>query len=444
MTGGRAAARADRPVTFAALFRVGEYRALWGSGLVSRAGDQLARVALALLVFDRTGSAFLTALTYSLTMLPALVGGPLLGGLADRYPRRDLIIACNLLRAVLGAGMALPMVPFPVLCVLLFAMQLLGSPERAAYSALIRDVLPDEVYSLGVAANQLTYQVTVLAGFAGGAVVVAGIGAHPALAVNAATFVCCALFMRVGVRPRPAAAAGASMRKPIGGMEGVRVIAGSPRLRSVLAIALLAGFFVVPEGLAVPYAAQIHVPRGGIGLLLAAFPAGNVIGMLLIGRSLRQETQVRVMGPLTVLTGIPLIVCATLPGLAVSCLLWTLSGVAGAYQVIAQAEFVRALPGHQRGQALGLAASAITAIQGGGVLIGGVLAGDVGAATTIALTGAAGVVTGVPLAMFWCRARTSVSPSAQQPPSLRPCTPCTQPTLRRPDGSLRTPPSVTL
>lgn len=193
--------------------------------------------------------------------------------------------------------------------------------------------------------------------------------------------------------------------------EGFRLIVGSPRLRTILALALLAGFFVIPEGLAVPYAAQIHMPRRLIGVLLGAIPAGNVIGMFLIGRMLRRDAQVRSLGPLAAFAGLPLTACALQPGMTVSAALWTLTGVGAAYQVIAQAEFVRAVPEHQRGQAFGLAAPAITAIQGIGLLLGGVLADHIGAATTIGITGAAGLVTGTPLAMAWRRVRTTTTAS---------------------------------
>ena len=400
--------RAERPVTFTALFRIGEYRALWSSTLISSIGDQLARVALALLVFDRSGSPFLTSLTYALTMLPAILGGPLLGGLADRYARRDLIIACNVLRALLGVAMALPMMPLAVLCVLVFALQLVDSPERAARTALIRDVLSDDVYALGVTANQLTYQVTLLTGFTVGAVVVSMIGPYPALAVNAATFGCCALIVRSGVRRRPAAELSPTRRRT-GAAEGVRLIMGSAWLRSVLALALLAGFYVVPGGLAVPYAAQLHLPPQAVGLLLGAIPAGNVVGMLLIGRVLPHTAQVKTLGPLAALAGLPLAACALHPGLVASVGLWSLTGVAAAYQVIAQAEFVRALPDHRRGQALGLAVPAIIAVQGVGLLLGGVLADHIGPTSTIAVTGAAGVVTGIPLALAWHRVQTTTT-----------------------------------
>jgi hypothetical protein len=59
----------------------GEFRGLWAAFALSLAGDQLAQVALAVLVFQATGSAVATAAAYAVSLLPWLVGGPLLSGL---------------------------------------------------------------------------------------------------------------------------------------------------------------------------------------------------------------------------------------------------------------------------------------------------------------------------------------------------------------------------
>ncbi len=80
----------------------------------SLVGDQLARVALSVLVFTQTGSGLLTAGVYALTYLPSLLGSILLGSLADRMPRRALLVTGDLVRAVLLAVMALPGVPLGV------------------------------------------------------------------------------------------------------------------------------------------------------------------------------------------------------------------------------------------------------------------------------------------------------------------------------------------
>ena len=103
MTGG-----SGRGAGLGQALRVPEFRALWAAELVSVAGDQLARVGLSVLVFGRTGSAAWAAATYALTFLPALVGGVLLGRLADRHPRRQVMIVCDLVRALLVALMVLP------------------------------------------------------------------------------------------------------------------------------------------------------------------------------------------------------------------------------------------------------------------------------------------------------------------------------------------------
>src|SRR5882757_9677244 len=109
----------DTPATFREVLAVGEFRALWIAQMQSRFGDQMARVAIAVLVFERTDSPLLTALTYALTFLPPLVSAPLLSGLADRYPRRTVYVVADGYRAVLVGVMAIPAVPLPVVGVLL-------------------------------------------------------------------------------------------------------------------------------------------------------------------------------------------------------------------------------------------------------------------------------------------------------------------------------------
>ena len=70
------------------MFAVGEFRYLWLAQVLSVLGDQLARVAMTVLVYDQTRSAFWAALTYAVTLVPWLLGGLALSGLADRLPRR--------------------------------------------------------------------------------------------------------------------------------------------------------------------------------------------------------------------------------------------------------------------------------------------------------------------------------------------------------------------
>ena len=94
--------------TLGGVVRSREFRRLWIADAQSLVGDQLARVALSILVFEQTRSGLATALVYALTFLPAVVGNILLGSLADRFPRRDVLVIGDLARGGLLASMAIP------------------------------------------------------------------------------------------------------------------------------------------------------------------------------------------------------------------------------------------------------------------------------------------------------------------------------------------------
>lgn len=379
-----------------------EFRALWSAELGSILGDQLARVALSLLVFDRTGSAAATATTYALTMLPSLASGALLGGLADKFPRRLVMVVCDLTRAVLIAAMAVPAMPLPVLAALLVAAQLASAPFSSAQGATLPLVLPGDLYPMGQTVRQITHQAATVAGFAGGGLLVVALGPNTALAIDAATFALSAAVIGLGVRPRPAPLTGTMTKIS----AGARLIWSDRRLRVLALAAWLAGFSVVPEGLAAPFAAQSGANPALVGVLMAADPVGAVLGGLWLARVPPQERS-RLMGPMMVGTSLPLVGYLAGPPVAVAVVLLALSGVCSAYQITAGSTFVRLVPDDRRGQALGFAAAGLVAAQGVGIACGGVLAQGLGSASgAIFVAGAAGTLGALAAAAAWSGIRT--------------------------------------
>ena len=87
--------------TFRDVCAVREFRALWFSQILSAGGDRLALVALALLIYDRTRSPLLAAIAYAAGTLPYLIGALFLSGIADRFPRREVMVTCDVVRAAL-------------------------------------------------------------------------------------------------------------------------------------------------------------------------------------------------------------------------------------------------------------------------------------------------------------------------------------------------------
>ncbi|MEV1114734.1 MFS transporter [Actinosynnema sp. NPDC049800] len=386
-----------------AVFRLREFRFLWAAELFSVLGDQLARVALAVLVYGRTQSALWAAVAYALTFLPALFGGVLLSWLADRRPRRAVMVGADLARAGLVAAMALPGLPLWALCALLVVVVLLGSPFTAAQGALLPDVLPGDLYERGLAVRQMTSQAAQLVGFAGGGVLVAAISPGLALVGDAVTFLVSAALIRIGVlnRPRAAAArdAGGSVRAV------VTSIATDPRRRVLVLLAWLVGWYVVPEALAAPYADRLGAGPAAVGVLMAADPLGSVLGAWLFVRHVPLHHRARLVGVLAVGAGIPLVLCAFHPGLVLTFALWSLSGAAStAYLFQTQSGFVRATPDAERGRAIGVAASGIIAAQGLAVFVGGWAADLWDPATATAAAGAVGALCSLACAVAWHRA----------------------------------------
>jgi len=147
----RGGAPEQAATTFRDVFAVAEFRALWAAQLLSVIGDQLARVALTVLVYDRTRSALLAAVTFVASIVPTFVGGVMLAWLADRYPRRRVMIACDVVRCALVLVMAIPGVPLAGLVTLLFLVTLVSAPFTSARAAIYPDVLAGDRYVMGVA-----------------------------------------------------------------------------------------------------------------------------------------------------------------------------------------------------------------------------------------------------------------------------------------------------
>ena len=393
-------------VTFRSVFAVGEFRAMWAAEALSQAGDQLARIALAVLVYQRTGSAALTGLTYALTLAPSFLGGVFLSGLADRFPRREVMVAADLIRAVLIGLVAIPGTPFAVICVLVAGVSFFQAPFKAAQLALLPAVLSGDHYVVGMGIRTITMQTAQMLGFAGGGVLINAINPYLALALDATTFAVSGLLVRFGVRYRPAAATGSTRQSFVASVgRGASLIWRDKGLRVLVLLGWLASFLIVYEGLAAPYTGEIGGGTIAIGLILASDPLGSVIGALVFSRWVSPKARPRVLGGLAIASCVPLLPCFAKPGLVISVALFALAGALGTAVVMqSTASFTRGVPDDRRAQALGLSNSGLATVQGLSPLLAGLLADQIGTATTVGIVGVFGLVIAIPAAFAWHRA----------------------------------------
>ncbi|EHR50875.1 arabinose efflux permease family protein [Saccharomonospora marina XMU15] len=405
----------QQPATYRAVFGSSEFRRLWLAHTLSVAGDQLARVALTILVYDRTASAGLAAVTYAVSYVPDFLGGALLAGIADRYSRRGVMVATDVARGVVVAVMALPGVPLAGQVGLLVVVQLLAAPFSAARQAVLPDILRGDSLVIGIGVISMTYQAGLVIGFGAGAVVVDAIGAAGALWVDSATFALSALVIRFGVRahpPAPGAAPTVRRRRWSGVTRGWRLVGGNPRLRALLVIACCSGFYVVPEGLAVPVADEIGAGTAAVGWLLAANPVGTVLGMLVLKR-ISPDRRLRLLGPLTVASSLVLVPTGWQPGLVVLVLLWTASGAFSAHDMVTQAAYVAEVPPEERGHAVGVAIASLRAAQGLAIVVSGLVAQLVSPIVVITAAAVLGTVVGAGASLSWARASSGQASSGQ-------------------------------
>ena len=408
MARGGATEQAAR-TSFRDVFAVAEFRALWIAQLLSVVGDQLARVALTVLVYDRTRSALLAAITFVVSIVPTFIGGVTLAWLADKYPRRAVMIASDIARGMLVVVMAIPGVPLAVLVVLLFVVTLAGAPFLAARAAIYPDVLTGDRYVMGIAVSLTTFQFAQVIGFAAGGVLVGFFGIRVSLLADAATFLISAFIVRACIRPRPApAGVMSSDREPsrlAAVVAGARLVFAGPALRTPMLFGWLAAFYNAPEGVVTPLAGALGGGATIVGVILAAQALGQVAGAVMFSRFVAPAVRLRFMGPLAVATCAVLVLFAWRPDLAVSLLILVVSGLFASYQLAANAAFVSATPQQQRSQAFGLAQGGMSLGQGTVLILAGAAAQHHAPARVIAVCGAVGAVLALAIALSWARYR---------------------------------------
>ncbi|HEX3649899.1 MAG TPA: MFS transporter [Pseudonocardiaceae bacterium] len=385
-----------------AVLAVREFRALWLAEAVSVAGDQLAKVALALTVYNRTGSALWTAVVYALSFLPALAGGLGLAYLADLYPRRTVMVTGSVAQAVFVAVMALPGMPLAAMCALLVGVGVAQAPAMAAQNALTREVFTqDESYYRSQDLRGITTNTVMLLGLAGAGLLVAAVGGSTALFADAGTFAVAAVLVRLFAHQRPVPVTG---RGRGSWSAGLRYVSREPRLRVLLWLSWVVGLAVVPEGLAAPLAAQLGAPPGAVGWLLAADPLGYVVGAFVLSRFVPTPLRQRWVGVLATASVAILLFFALPLSLAAALVLLALAGAAGAYQITVGASFISWVPNAVRGSAYGVARTGLRVAQGVGVAAGGALAEAMGSATgAVVVAGAVGVALAAPATFLWNR-----------------------------------------
>jgi predicted MFS family arabinose efflux permease len=270
----------------------------------------------------------------------------------------------------------------------------------AANSAVLPDVLDGDRYILGRSVFSLTGSATQIIGLGIGGAILAALPARRLLLAAGLCLLVAAVVARLGLRPRPARTASRSARgdsqagRPARGivratMAGNLELLADRTVRGLLLAQWLPAWFVTgAESLIVPYAGSLGLPPSAASPLLAATPAGMLLGDVIVGRFCRPAARQRLAFPLAALMGAPLLAFAFRPPLPVTGTLLFACGFGFAYLLGVQQPFLDSLPDGLRGQAFGLNSTGMMTGQGLIPPLAGGLAAVSGAGPAMATAGA--------------------------------------------------------
>lgn len=379
----------ERGATYREVFAEPRFRVLFFARTAAIAAESLRIFALSVLVFERTGSALLSALAFAAGFLPQLVGGVLLGALTDRIRPRPLIVGGYLAGGV--AALLVAVVPMPVAAQLtIIALVACGTPIfMGAAGRLVSEVLTGDAYVLGRSVLNVASSGAQLIGLAVGGVTVAALGAGQALLVAAGGQVVAAVIVRLGL-PDLDGVPGEKGSAVRASLTGAGELLGDPLIRRLLLVHWLPSACVAgAEALLVAYATARHFPAGSAGALMAALPVGMLVGDLIVGRWVRPAVRERLSRPLVLVAGLPLVLLfAGLP-LGGTLTLLAVSGAGAAFQLGLQRPLLEATPEPRRGQMFALLSTGMMTLQGLSPVVLGAVAQVSGTATAIAAAGAA-------------------------------------------------------
>lgn len=382
--------------TYRSVFAAREFRVLFAAMLMHILGFEFEILGLSVLVYAQTQSSFWTALAFSTGFAPQAVGGAFFTSLADRVPPRAVIAAGLLTRAAPGLVIGLrPTLPVPVMLALVAAAATAAPVFTAGISGLLPHVLDGDRYILGRSVFSLTGSATQIIGLGIGGAILAALPARTLLLAAGISLLLAALIARQGLRPRPArtdhATAHGIVRATLAG--NIELFADRTVRRLLLAQWLPAWFVTGAESLIIPYTGSLGQPATAASPLLAAVPAGMLLGTVIVGRLCRPPARQRLAFPLAAAMGVPLLALALHPPLPAAGMALLATGTGFAYTLGIQQTFLDNVPTRLRGQAFGLNSTGLMGGQGLLPTAAGGLATTLGAGTAMATAGAATILT---------------------------------------------------
>ena len=401
------AARPPLSATFRAL-RTRNYRLFWFGQVVSQMGTWMQRVAQAWLVLQLTDSPLALGTIATVQFTPVLIFSLFGGVLADRMPKRRLLIATQALMAVQALAFALlvtfDLITLPLiyaLAAVLGVAAALDTPTRQAF--VVEMVGPDDLAN-AVALNSTQFNTARIVGPALGGALVATLGVAACFWLNSISFAAVIgglLLMRPAeLHPSRKAARGNLVGQIV---EGIRYAVTTPDAAQVVLLVGVIGMLGYNFTVLLPLVARyvLHWGPAGFGILTSAMGVGSLCAALAVAYASRPSEQVLLIGAaafsaLLFALGLSHWGAVSIP------LLVALGGASIVFTSTANTRLQLIAPPELRGRVMSIYSLLFMGTTPAGALIIGVLAEAVGVQLTVVIL-AAGCSAGVLAAIAYKR-----------------------------------------
>ncbi|MGE5571732.1 MAG: MFS transporter [Bacteroidota bacterium] len=377
---------------YGAVLRDARFLRLWVGQSISNFGDALTRMALLILVAQKTGSAASISAIAAVQLVPMIAFGPFIGVLVDRWNRKAVMIAADVVRGllVLGIVFAPDLATVYGLAFLSATASLFFMPAR---TAVVPEIVGKENFISATALGQVTYQIVTLVGPAAGGAITGLFGVRSAFLVDAATFfVSAVLTLSVKCPPIPVAGKRLTTAEFLRSFrQGIGFLAGSRVLRYlvvVFAISVSALGFVTVLG---PdyYLNILKMKAEMFGVLRSIEGAGMLVGAALLGQWAARLGRGRVILGGLALVGVWSAAFIVRPGFAFLVPWAVLSGLGtSAINVPLSAVFVERTDVEMRGRVFSVTNSLLNVSSLAGLGFGGAVARAFGTANCMGVCGA--------------------------------------------------------
>jgi MFS family permease len=310
---------------------VPNYRRYFTGQLISLSGTWMQTVAAIWVVLSLTGSGVAVGLTTALQFLPMLLIGAWGGLLADRIPKRRLLMTTQALMAIPALGLfavtATGVVTLWMVYLAVFAFGSLNAIDNPTRQSFVIEMVGSDRVVNAVSLNSVVVQAARIVGPALAGILIATVGVVPCFALNALTFVAMILALW-GMDPERLHAAPSARREPGAIRAGLRYVLRTPELLVPLALMALVGTLGFNFQVVLPLLAKFSFNAGAMtyATLVSAMAVGSIAGALVNGH--RGRTGPRLIAGGALAFGVSALLAAAMPSLAFEVPMLVLLGAA--------------------------------------------------------------------------------------------------------------------